>query len=195
MALTLEQLHQIRERAECLIDQAEVEAAIDQMAKQLTQRFSQSNPILLCVMKGGLILTSKLMQRLDFPLELDYVHATRYLMETEGNKKIEWLARPSLELQGRTVILVDDILDVGLTLKAVLESPELAVAKERYCAVLIDKQHERKADPNFKADCVGMTVEDRFLFGYGMDFLGYFRSAPGIFAVDDASLKMTGFAQ
>lgn len=173
----------IIQEADCIVSHREVEAAIDRVAAEMTQRLSQTNPVLLCLMKGGLVFTGKLIERLQFPLEIDYIHATRYQNETVGTDQIEWLALPKTDLSNRTVILVDDILDVGFTLNAVLASSQLSKAKEIFTAVLVDKVHDRKANPNFKAHYTGLTVEDRYLFGYGMDYKGYLRNAQGIYAI------------
>lgn len=176
-------IRQIMAEADCLVDEAAVEAAVDTVAEAITATLGESNPIVLCVMKGGLIFCSKLLERLQFPLELDYLHVTRYQNGVHGTDDIEWRARPSTDVSGRSVLLVDDILDVGSTLKSILDSPELAVAEGVYTAVLMEKAHDRKADPDFKADFTGLVVEDRYLFGYGMDYKGYLRNAPGIYAV------------
>jgi len=180
---TLADINKVFAEADCLKSSADIEAAIDQMGMAITEQFKESNPVIICVMKGGLIFTTKLLERLQFPLEVDYLHATRYQNSTVGGDTIEWLAKPQTDLTGRSVILVDDILDVGSTLKSILASPLMGSVKTLHTAVLIDKQHDRKVDPDFKADFTGLTIEDRYIFGYGMDYKGYLRNAPGIFAV------------
>ncbi len=179
-----EQAQEISARARCLYTEAEVEAAIDRMATQITAKLSKHDPILLCVMNGGLILSGKLATRLHFPLQIDYLHATRYRDETIG-KDLQWRAYPSQSLQGRTVLLVDDILDEGITLELIIDYCRQQGASRIVTCVLLDKQHDRKSS-GLQADITGLAVEDFYLFGYGMDYKGYLRNAPGIFAVAES---------
>ncbi len=179
----VEDIRLVMQEADCLVSGARVEQVLDVMAAEISAVYQDANPIILSVMRGGIIVCAKLLERLQFPLELDYIHATRYQEGIEGGEQIEWRALPGLDVKGRDLLLVDDILDVGVTLKAILAAPELRDAKSVRTAVLLDKQHNRKIDPNFKADFTGMMVEDRYVFGYGMDYKGYLRNAPGIYAV------------
>jgi hypoxanthine phosphoribosyltransferase len=168
--------------ADLLVTKNEVEIAIKRIAEEITAQFKESRPVLLCVMNGGLIFTGQLLTQLLFPLEVDYVHATRYGHETNG-AKLNWTVRPQLDLKGRTVLLLDDILDEGVTLAAIADYCRQQGASEVFMAVLIEKLHLRKVTPGMKADFTGIEVGDRFLFGYGLDYKGYWRNAPGIYAV------------
>jgi hypoxanthine phosphoribosyltransferase len=152
------------------------------MAAAITEALSESNPVLFCVMNGGLVPMGHLLPQLCFPLQAEYLHATRYRQETTGGI-LEWKLRPDANLQDRTVLIVDDILDEGATLNAIADYCRAQGAKTVQTAVLVDKQHDRKARPGLKADYTGFEVEDRFLFGFGMDYKGYWRNAPGIYAV------------
>lgn len=179
-----EQLAGITARARCLHNEQEVEAAIDKMAVAITAVLQDRNPILLCVMNGGLIVTGKLATRLNFPLQLDYAHATRYRDKTVG-ADLQWQSYPSLPLTGRDVLVIDDILDQGATLESLLTYCRQQGAAQVHSAVLVDKQHGRKLTA-LKADFVGLEVADFYLYGYGMDYKGYLRNAAGIYAVDES---------
>lgn len=181
VTLELSQIESIRENADVLHDDAEVLAAIDRMGVEMTARLRHSNPIVYTVLNGGMILAGHLCPRLRLPLQMSYLHATRYRMETSGGQ-IEWKVPPRDDMRGRTVVVVDDILDEGHTLAAIVEHCKAQGAKEVLVAVLIDKKHDRKA-PGIKADFVGLEVEDRFLFGCGMDYQGYWRNTLSVFAV------------
>ncbi len=184
--MTPEQLTQVRSRTRCLYSETEVEAALDNMAIAISGALKESNPIVLCVMNGGLIVSGKLAIRLDFPLQIDYLHATRYRENTEGSN-LEWKAYPSLPLKNRTVLIMDDIVDEGLTLDKIVTYCRYQGAKQVFTAVLVNKKHNRKVT-TLSVDFVGIEAEDFYLFGYGMDYKGYFRNAAGIFAVDPADL-------
>lgn len=180
--MNTEKANKILAEADLLVSEAEVAAAVKRMAQEITSQLKESRPVLLCVMNGGLIFTGQLLTRLVFPLEVDYVHATRYGEETKG-AGLQWTVRPQLDLKGRTVLLLDDILDEGVTLAAIADYCRQQGAAEVLMAVLVEKLHLRKVTPGMRADFTGIEVGDRFLFGYGLDYKGYWRNAPGIYAL------------
>ena len=179
--MTPEQISEVQARATCLHDAQAIESALDAMAVAISAELAQKNPLLLCVMHGGLITCGKLATRLHFPLQMDYLHATRYRGATSG-KDLQWKTFPSESLKGRTVLLVDDILDVGTTLKLIVDYCREQECEAVHTAVLMDKQHDRKV-PGIRADFVGLRVADHYLYGYGMDYKGYLRNADGIYAI------------
>lgn len=172
----------VHSRAQCLYTESEVEAALDRLAQQIAGEYSAANPVLLCVMNGGLIMTGKLATRMEFPLQLDYLHATRYRNRTSGSD-LEWKKYPGLDLSGRTVVVIDDILDEGATLAAILDYVKQQNPLKVSVAVLVDKLHARKV-PGVTADFIGLEVDDYYVYGYGMDYKGYMRNIAGIYAAD-----------
>jgi hypoxanthine phosphoribosyltransferase len=183
MSVSLEEVDLVWREADCLFNREEVRAAIDVMAEKISAELKNTNPLVLCLMSGGMVIGGKLMPRLDFHLQLDYIHATRYRNQTAGAAEIEWIVKPRHELEDRTVLIVDDILDEGITLHEVINWCQQQGAKKIYSAVLVEKHHDRRQPPGLKADFVGLDVSDRYVFGYGMDYKGYLRNAPGIYAV------------
>ncbi|MDR1227654.1 MAG: hypoxanthine-guanine phosphoribosyltransferase [Azoarcus sp.] len=182
--IRLNDLRRMRDEADLLVDGPAVEAAIARMAAGIAARLADADPLVFAVMNGGLILTGHLLPQLDFPLEISYLHATRYGNAISG-EDIEWRARPDANVQGRTVLVVDDVLDVGNTLLAITDHLRELGARETLTAVLVNKLHERKARPGLCADFTGLELPDRFLFGSGMDYRGYWRNAVGIYAVKE----------
>lgn len=182
MPATLEHIQQVMAEADTLFTAEEVEAAIDRIAEKINQQLANSNPVVFCVMNGGLIFSGKLLTKLTFPLEQSYLHASRYRNETSGGE-LFWKAKPEISFMDREVLIIDDILDEGHTLAAIVDFCKHAGASKVHTAVLMDKKHERKARPDLKADFVGLHCEDRYIFGYGMDYKGYWRNAAGIYAV------------
>jgi hypoxanthine phosphoribosyltransferase len=182
-AMVLKDMNDVLREADCLRTAEEVDAALSRMAQEITERLDGSNPVGFCVMNGGLFVMGKLVEKLPFALELDYLHATRYGVETSGGK-LHWKVKPERSLQGRTVLLVDDILDEGVTLAELIRYCNDQGAAAVYSAVLVDKLHDRKAT-GIKADFVGLEVEDRFLFGCGMDIAGYWRNLPALYAMKE----------
>ncbi|NOX44024.1 MAG: hypoxanthine-guanine phosphoribosyltransferase [Gammaproteobacteria bacterium] len=179
MSITAEQAQQVLNDADCLYTLAEVEKAILDVAQKINYALHGKNPLVLCVMSGGVVTVGQLLPHFSFTMNLDYIHATRYADKTVGGE-LQWLVKPRTSLKDRVVLIIDDILDEGETLKAIISDCENASAQQVYSAVLVNKVHDRKAD--VKVDFVGLDVEDRYVFGYGMDYKGYLRNAPGIFA-------------
>ena len=159
----------------------DVTGALNRMAADIDAALGDRNPVVLCVMLGGLIPAARLLERFNFPLELDYLHATRYRGGTEGHD-LNWKARPATALANREVLIIDDILDEGVTLRGVIDFCREEGARSVYSAVLVDKQHGRPKALD-RADFTGLEVEDRYVFGCGMDYKGSFRNLRSIHAV------------
>ncbi|SBS30252.1 Hypoxanthine-guanine phosphoribosyltransferase [Marinomonas aquimarina] len=176
----IDELNSILNEADCLVSEAQLNEALDKMAQQITDDLATKQPIVICVMNGGLLPTGALLQRLQFPLELDYVHASRYGMATQGSD-LNWTRYPQTDFKGRDVLIVDDIFDQGHTVEAIIKWFEENGANNVYSATVINKLHDRKVE--MRPDYIGLDIEDRFLFGYGMDYQGYFRNLQGIYAV------------
>lgn len=175
-------IREVYRSATCLYRREEVEAALDRMAYDIHNKLENENPLFLCVMVGGLIPAGHLLTRIDFPLELDYVHATRYEGKTYGAELI-WKNKPTASLIGRTVLVLDDILDGGITLQEIVNFCNQAGAKKVYTAVLVEKEGTRLKTGLPVADFTGLKVDDYYVFGYGMDYKEYLRNAPGIYAI------------
>lgn len=179
---TLEKMQEVLAKSECIHDMTSVNEALDLMASKITDKLKNSNPIILCVMIGALIPTGHLLTRLNFPLEVDYIHATRYRGATRGGD-LHWLVEPRQSLKGRTVLIVDDIMDGGLTLAAIIDYCEQMGAEAVYTAVMVNKLRKREPGVVREPDFTGLDTEDKFLFGFGLDYEEYLRNAPGIYAV------------
>jgi len=175
----LTEIIQVKAAADLLYSEQQVEAALDQMAAQINVALADSNPLVLCVMNGGVVAAGKLLTRLNMPLNIDAINASRYQNQTSGGS-IDWVLKPGTPLTGRTILIVDDILDEGITLAAIIDYCQAQGATKVYSAVLVDKilDHPKPVT----ADFVGLHVANRYLFGYGMDYKGYLRNAAGIYA-------------
>jgi hypoxanthine phosphoribosyltransferase len=178
------------ETAEEIFDKATVDASVTRMADELNARFdnpdNQEFPLVLGVMGGAVVFTGNLLPQLTFPLEFDYIHVSRYGDEDKGGQVV-WKVIPRSNVAGRTVIVLDDILDEGETLAHVKERLLEMGAAEVILAVFADKAIG-KVKP-VKPDLVGITIPNRFVVGFGMDAYGYWRNLPGLWAIktDDAT--------
>ena len=177
-----QEITNVQQQAVCLYDRTQLEQALDRMASDISCRLHDRNPLILCVINGGIIVTGHLLPRLDFPLTLDSVRASRYGHHTAGSA-LTWLYQPAASMQGRAVLIVDDILDEGLTLAAICDWCREQGAAEILTAVLLDKNIGR--DKPVQADFVGLEVDNHYLYGFGLDYKTYLRNANGIYACKD----------
>jgi hypoxanthine phosphoribosyltransferase len=159
----------------------EVARALDFMATAAASEVAAKNPIVLAVMNGGAFIATELCRRFVFPYEFDYVHATRYGKNLTGGA-LDWKVPPSQRLRGRVVLVVDDVLDRGDTLAALLERIDAVGAREVLVAVLVEKRLDTPARRP-QVDFVGLTSDDVYLFGSGMDYAGYWRGLPGLYGL------------
>lgn len=174
------------EDAELLFNATQVERAISTMAQDISAALGTTKPLILPVMVGGLIIAGRLLPQLDFALQVDYVHATRYHGTTKG-QTLRWFKKPTASLADKTVLLLDDILDQGITLQQIVDYCYNKGAKKVWVAVLAQKKINRTQ--SVQADFIGLCVPDRYVFGYGMDYYEYHRNVNGIYAVRESTDK------
>ncbi|MDE2249706.1 MAG: hypoxanthine-guanine phosphoribosyltransferase [Xanthomonadaceae bacterium] len=169
-------------RSELLHDRSELERVIRQMGANIDAALAGERAVFLTVMNGALIFAGQLALAIRTDLEFDYLHATRYRGATSGSE-LHWLREPMVPLEGRLVLLVDDILDEGHTLKEVREDCHRRGARQVLIATLCTKRHDRLV-PGIASDFNGVELPDRYVFGYGMDYHEQGRNLPGIYALD-----------
>lgn len=173
--------------AEEIVSADKVQAAVRHVADVLNQRFDKDEagefPLVLGVMGGAVVFTGHLLPQLSFPLEFDYIHVTRY-GDLDRGGEVVWKVIPRQDVTGRTIIIVDDILDEGETLAHVKQRLLDMGAAEVILAVFADKELG-KVKP-VQADIVGLTVPNQFVVGFGMDAHGYWRNLPGLWVIRDA---------
>jgi hypoxanthine phosphoribosyltransferase len=161
----------------------QVQAALQRVAGEITARLSKSYPLVLVVMGGAVIFAGQILPLLRFPIDLDYIHASRYGAATRG-ADVDWRVKPPASVRGRAVLVLDDILDGGQTMDAIRSRLLELGAASFHCAVLVEKKLNVKKP--IHADFVGLEIEDRFVFGYGMDAKGYWRNLPEIRAMKES---------
>ncbi|MGA7440495.1 MAG: hypoxanthine-guanine phosphoribosyltransferase [Luteibacter sp.] len=176
-------LEQALENSDVLFTRDQLDTEIARMGREIDTALAGERPVFLTVMHGALIFAGQLSLAIKTDLEFDYVHATRYRGATTGSD-LQWLREPHVPLAGRTVLLVDDILDEGHTLKAVRDACVKMGAKRVLLAVLCTKLHGRRAE-GIEADFNGVDLPDRYVFGYGMDYNEQARNLPAIYALKD----------
>ena len=167
-------------RAERLLTAEEVAQAVRRVAGEITAVLGGQQPLLLAVMRGGVVFAGQLLPLLPFPLDFDYVDATRYGDATRGGE-LDWRVDVPATVRDRTVLVIDDILDEGRTLAAIRRRLLEAGAQRVLIAVFADKQLSRVKP--VAADFTGVRVPDRYVFGFGMDVHGWWRNLPAVYAL------------
>jgi hypoxanthine phosphoribosyltransferase len=183
-------------RARALLDNArqivspeQVQEAVHNVAEVLNRRFNEPLapfPLVLGVMGGAVVFTGHLLTQLGFPLEFDYIHVSRYGDDDRGGEVV-WKVIPRQNVAGRTIIVVDDILDEGETLAHVKQRLLDMGAAEVVIVVFADKDLGRTKP--VQADIVGLTIPNEFVVGFGMDVYGYWRNLPGLWSIRTEDLK------
>lgn len=177
----MDKLDEALQSADLLHDRGAIERVITDMASAIRADYAGARPLVLVMMNGGLHFAALLTLELGFDVQIDYLHASRYRGETSGGS-LRWLRRPLVSLQGRRVLLLDDILDEGHTLAEVAAWCRGQGAAEVKSAVLVRKRHDRCVDGAY-ADYEGLEVPDRYVFGFGMDYHEQGRNLPAIYAL------------
>jgi hypoxanthine phosphoribosyltransferase len=173
---------QILDSAELIHSAAAVDAAIERVAAEIAAKLGDQYPLVLSVMGGAVVFTGRILPLLKFPLDFDYIHASRYGAATRGGP-VDWKVEPKGNVAGRVVLVLDDILDIGDTMLAIRQRVLGLGARAFYSAVLTDKKKDQ-AKPIY-ADFVGLSLPDRYVFGCGMDAHGVWRNLPAIYALKE----------
>jgi hypoxanthine phosphoribosyltransferase len=182
--VTRSEAQRLLDEADILFPADEVNAAVERMAVEISAKLGEEFPVVLSVMGGAAVFTGRLLPLLGFPLEFGAIEVTRYNNDIEG-REIAWRLPPRDHVRERTVLVVDDILDEGITLAAIRKKLAEMGAKNVYSAVFADKDIGRSKPAH--ADFVGVTVPNRYVFGFGMDAYGVWRNLPAIYALKDQS--------
>jgi hypoxanthine phosphoribosyltransferase len=184
LKLTPAEAWRILEEAEEICSAQCVADEVARVAREITAKLKDRDPVILGVMRGSVIFAGQLLPQLHFPLHFDYLDVTRYGDATQGGE-IRWKVGPGTSVHGRVVLVADDILDEGHTLAAIRDKLLAAGAVEFYCAVFAQKDLGRTKP--ITADFVGITVPNRYVFGFGMDVYGAWRNLPAVYALRESS--------
>jgi len=176
-----EEAEHIFRQSEEIVSAQQVTASIARMASEIRAGIGQDFPLVLSVMGGAAVFTGLLLPRLDFPLEFDYIHLTRYRNSTKGSADMQWRVAPRESVKDRVVLVLDDILDEGETMAAIRDRI-LAMGAKRFLSAVLCEKVLTKAKPSHPDFC-GFMVPERYVFGCGMDAKGYWRNLPSIRAL------------
>ena len=182
MTIQVQRARDILQQAEMVYSAEQVQAALHRVAREINAVLADRFPLVLSVMGGAVVFSGQLLPLLNFPLDFDYVHVSRYGSARQGGA-VQWKVAPCENVRGRAVLLLDDILDEGHTLAALRQRVMDLGASSFHSAVLADKRSGKEKP--IHADFVGLEVPNRYVFGYGMDIEGAWRNLPAIYAVKE----------
>ena len=161
-----------------LIPTHKLQERIRQLGEQIARDYAGRRPELICVLKGAMVFLSDLMRAIDLNLSIDYIAVSSYGKGVKSSGEVKIIKDLDEPLQGRDIILVEDILDTGLTLSYLVNSFRARGATSIKIATLLNKPERRKVD--VQADYVGFDIPDEFVVGYGLDYAERYRNLPYI---------------
>lgn len=164
-----------------LLSEKQIQARIAALARRINRDYSGREIILVGVLKGAFIFLADLSRRIKIPLKIDFIRAASYGTGTRSSGKVKLTKEPELSLKGRDVVIVEDIIDTGVTLKFLHRSLQARRPRSLTVATLLDKPGRRKVA--FQADYVGFVIPDYFVVGYGLDCAEEHRNLRGIYRI------------
>jgi hypoxanthine phosphoribosyltransferase len=166
-----------------LITKEQIATRVAEMGRQIAADYAGTNPIALCVLKGAMFFCSDLMRHMNLDIALDFIQISSYGNEKYSSGVVTVLKEPQLDMHGRAVLIVEDIIDSGLSMREVFRYIESRGASMVRTATFLDKPAARKVE--FRADYVGFSIDPQFVIGYGLDYAERYRNIPEIQVLSD----------
>lgn len=163
---------------EVLISEEEIQGKIKELGELLSKEFADRNPLVICVLKGAFIFMADLVKNITVPLEMDFMAVSSYGASTKSSGVVKIIKDLDQSVEGRDVLIVEDIIDSGLTLSHLIELLRNRGAKSTTVVTLFDKPSGRSVD--LEADYTGFVLPDAFVVGYGLDYAEHYRNLPYI---------------
>ncbi len=170
---------------EILLTEEQLNDKVTELAKTLSEKYEDQNPLVISVLNGSFMFCSDLLKKMNFPLELNFIQVSSYGNSTESTGSIQ-ISGNRIDMKGRRVIIIEDIIDSGNTLKRLTEYFGTLGADTVETCVLLDKPSRREVD--IEPDYCGFKIEDKFVVGYGLDYAQYFRNLPFIGVLDETKI-------
>lgn len=165
-----------------IISRLQLQAKVEELGRRITQDYQGRQLVLLGVLNGAFIFAADLCRQIDLDLEIDFIRVTSYGASTESSGTIHLLKEPSIDLAGKDLLLVEDIVDTGITMTWLQEHFRQSQAQTVRICSLIDKKERRKVP--VEVDYIGFSLERGFLVGYGLDCAERYRNLPAVFGLD-----------
>lgn len=163
---------------EMLISEEEIALRISELGKAITADFNGQDIVVICVLKGAFMFCSDLIKKINLPLKLEFISLSSYGDSTQSSGNVRLEMDITANIEGKNVLIVEDIVDSGLTIKTLMEMLHLRKPKEVRLASLLFKPVKLKH--KVKIDYLGFEIEDKFVIGFGLDYAGRYRELPYI---------------
>ena len=163
---------------EVLLSKDEIDEKVKELGKMLAEEYAGKRPLLICVLKGALIFVADLARAMDIPLEVDFMAVSSYGVTTKSSAVVRILKDLETSIEGRHLLIVEDIIDTGLTLKYLIENLKSRKPASIKICTLLDKPSRRRVQ--LQPDFCGFEIPDKFVIGYGLDFAEIYRNLPFI---------------
>src|SRR5690606_26453658 len=164
--------------ARILLDEQTIQAKVRELGARLSEDYAGKVPVLVCILKGAFIFTADLMRHLTIPVQVDFMAISSYGNRTRSSGVVQILKDLDSSIEGQDVVVMEDIIDSGLTLNYLMDNLRSRRPKSLRTCVLLDKPSRRELP--FTPDYVGFQVPDEFVIGYGLDYAGLYRNLPYI---------------
>lgn len=175
-----------QELSSVLLDEATIQNRIQELAAQISRDYAGQELILLCVLKGSILFTVDLMKHLDLRVAVDFISISSYGQGTRSSGVVRLVKDMEENIEGRNVLILEDIVDTGLTLDYLTKCLKMRQPKSLKICSLLSKPAHRTTD--VEIEYVGFTIEDHFVVGYGLDYLSFYRNLPYIGILDPSRL-------
>ena len=168
---------------EILISRDEIAKAVDRLASEIKRDYQGKQPLLIGVLKGSFVFMADLIRQLDLPLELDFIRLSSYGAARESSGKVRVVQGVKTPIKGRDVLVIEDIVDTGITTSFLFDYLKRKKPASLKLCALTDKPSRRRVPVSI--DYLGLSLPDKFVVGYGLDFDQRFRNLPDIYALED----------
>jgi len=169
--------------ATTLISRAQIEKRVAELGAEITRDFQGTDLIVLCVLKGAVFFTTDLVRTMSVDVAIDFIQVSSYGTQKQSSGVVTILKEPQLDMHEKAVLIVEDIIDSGMSMREVHRYIRSRGASSVKVATFLDKPKSRKVP--FEADYIGFTIEPQFVVGYGLDFAEKYRNLTEIQVLDD----------
>ena len=166
-----------------MLSQQEIETKVEELAQTIQKDFEGQDVLLVGILKGASVFVADLMRKIDLNVNIDFMSVSSYGSGTESSGTVKILKDLDVDIEGKNVLIVEDIIDSGATLRNLYDTLMTRNPKSLKLCTLLDKPERRKVQ--IKVDYVGFTIEDKFIVGYGIDYDEKYRNLPYIAMVED----------
>lgn len=165
-----------------LYSREEISEKVKELGELISKDYAGEDLVIICLLRGGFVFAADLVREISVPVNIDFMTTSSYDHQESSTGIVEIITDVRTDIKGKNVLIVDDIMDSGHTMKKVMEFVNMKEPKSTKLCVMLDKPSRREAD--ISPDYIGFTIPNVFIVGYGLNYGDYHRNAPYIFTLD-----------